>query len=100
MAIKYYNPTTPAQRQKTTQDFDQITTRKPLKSLTVAKKQNAGRNNNGRITVRHRGGGVKRHYRILTHNLPKNLTFEVMEIEYDPNRSVRIARVKDQNDNY
>ncbi|MBR0403510.1 50S ribosomal protein L2 [Candidatus Saccharibacteria bacterium] len=100
MAIKYYNPTTPAQRQKTTQDFDQITTRKPLKSLTVAKKQNAGRNNNGRITVRHRGGGVKRHYRILTHNLPKNLTFEVMEIEYDPNRSARIARVKDQNDNY
>ncbi|MBQ9020060.1 50S ribosomal protein L2 [Candidatus Saccharibacteria bacterium] len=97
MAIKYYRPTTPAQRQKTTQDFDQITTRKPLKSLTKAKKQNAGRNNNGRITVRHRGGGVKRHYRILTHNLPKNLTFEIMEIEYDPNRSARIARVKDEN---
>ncbi len=100
MAIKVYRPTTPAQRQKTTQDFDQITTRKPLKSLTVAKKQNAGRNNSGRITVRHRGGGVKRHYRILTHNLPKNLTFTIEEIEYDPNRSARIARIKDQNGVY
>lgn len=97
MGIKAYNPTTPAQRQKTTQDFDQITTRKPLKSLTKAKKQQAGKNNQGRITVRHRGGGVKRHYRILTHNLPKNLTLTVEEIEYDPNRSARIARVKDQN---
>ena len=93
MGIKAYSPTTPAQRQKTTQDFDQITTRKPLKSLTKAKKQQAGKNNQGRITVRHRGGGVKRHYRILTHNLPKNLTLEVMEIEYDPNRSANIALI-------
>ena len=100
MSIKAYRPTTPAQRQKTTQDFDQITTKKPLKSLVKAKKQNAGKNNQGRITVRHRGGGVKRHYRILTHNLPKNLTLTVEEIEYDPNRSARIARVKDQNGTY
>ena len=100
MAIKTYNPTTPAQRQKTTQDFDQITTKKPLKSLTRAKKQNAGRNNQGRITVRHRGGGVKRHYRIVTFNLPKDLTYTIEEIEYDPNRSARIARVKDQNGVY
>ncbi|MBQ3306300.1 50S ribosomal protein L2 [Candidatus Saccharibacteria bacterium] len=100
MAIKAYRPTTPAQRQKTTQDFDQITTKKPMKSLTMAKKQNAGRNNSGRITVRHRGGGVKRHYRILTHNLPKDLTLTIEEIEYDPNRSARIARVKDQNGVY
>ena len=97
MSIKAYRPVTPAQRQKTTQDFDQITTKKPLKSLTKAKKQQAGKNNQGRITVRHRGGGVKRHYRLLTHNLPKNLTFTVEEIEYDPNRTARIARVKDQN---
>ena len=54
MAIKLYRPTTPARRGQTTQDFDQITTRKPLKSLTRAKKQQAGRNNQGRITVRHR----------------------------------------------
>ena len=100
MSIKFYKPTTPAQRQKTTQDFDSITTKKPLKSLTRAKKQNAGKNNQGRITVRHRGGGVKRHYRVLTHNLPQNLTLTVEEIEYDPNRSARIARVKDQNGTY
>ena len=100
MAILAYRPTTPAQRGKTTQDFDQITTSKPMKSLVKAKKQQAGKNNQGRITVRHRGGGVKRHYRLLTHNLPKNLNLEVMEIEYDPNRSARIARVKDQNGVY
>ena len=100
MSIKAYRPTTPAQRQKTTQDFDQITTKKPLKSLTLAKKQQAGKNNQGRITVRHRGGGVKRHYRLLTHNLPQGLKLTVEEIEYDPNRSARIARVKDQDGNY
>ena len=59
MAIKAYRPTTPAQRQKTTQDFDQITTRKPLKSLVLSKKQQAGKNNSGRITVRHRGGHLQ-----------------------------------------
>ena len=100
MSIKAYRPITPAQRQKTTEDYDQITTNKPLKSLTRAKKQRAGKNNQGRITVRHRGGGVKRHYRIMTYNLPKNLTFTVEEIEYDPNRSARIARVKDENGVY
>jgi len=100
MAITAYRPTTPAQRQKTTQDFDQITTRKPLKSLTAPKKQTAGRNNQGRITVRHHGGGVKRHYRILTYTLPANTTFTIEEIEYDPNRSARIARVKDEKGNY
>ncbi len=95
MSIKPYNPTTPAQRQKTTQDFDQITTRKPLKSLTVSKKQQAGKNNQGRITVRHRGGGVKRHYRIVSYKLPTG-KYTVTEIEYDPNRSARIARVQDE----
>ncbi len=100
MSIKAYRPTTPAQRQKTTQDFDQITTKKPLKSLTLAKKQQAGKNNQGRITVRHRGGGVKRHYRLLNHNLPNGLKLTIEEIEYDPNRSARIARVKDQDGNY
>ena len=100
MSVKAYRPTTPARRGMTTKDFDQITTKKPMKSLLAAKKQQAGKNNQGRITVRHRGGGVKRHYRILTHNLPKDLTLEIMEIEYDPNRSARIARVKDQNGSY
>ena len=97
MSIRVYRPMTPAQRQKTTEDYDQITTKKPLKSLVKAKKQQAGKNNQGRITVRHRGGGVKRHYRLMTYTLPKDLTLTVEEIEYDPNRSARIARVKDQN---
>lgn len=96
MAIQQYNPTTPARRGMTSQDLSDITTRKPLKSLTKSKKQNAGRNNQGRITTRHRGGGVKRHYRLLNHKLASDLTLTVEEIEYDPNRSARIARVKDQ----
>jgi len=100
MAIKQYNPTTPARRGMTTQDLSEITTRKPLKSLVKSKKQNAGRNNTGRITVRHRGGGVKRHYRLLNHNLAAGLKLTVEEIEYDPNRSARIARVKDQHGLY
>ena len=100
MAIRTYRPTTPAQRQKITEDYDQITTKKPMKSLLRAKKQQAGKNNQGRITVRHRGGGVKRHYRMVSYKLPKDLTFEVMEIEYDPNRSARIARVRDNNGKY
>ncbi len=100
MSIKAYRPTTPAQRQKTTQDFDQITTRKPMKSLLASKKQMAGRNNKGRISVRHRGGGVKRHYRIISYTLPQDTTYEIMEIEYDPNRSARIARIKDADNHY
>lgn len=100
MPIKQYNPTTPARRGMTSQDLSEITTRKPLKSLIKAKKQNAGRNNTGRITVRHRGGGVKRHYRLVNHRLPAGLTLTVEEIEYDPNRSARIARVKDQHGLY
>lgn len=100
MAIQQYNPTTPARRGMTSQDLSEITTRKPLKSLIKSKKQNAGRNNTGRITVRHRGGGVKRHYRLLNHKLADGLELTVEEIEYDPNRSARIARVKDQHGLY
>lgn len=100
MPIKAYNPTTPARRGMTSQDLSDITTRKPLKSLTKSKKQNAGRNNAGRITVRHRGGGVKRHYRLVNHRLAPGLTATIEEIEYDPNRSARIARVKDQHGLY
>jgi large subunit ribosomal protein L2 len=100
MAIQAYNPTTPARRGMTSEDYSEITTRKPLKSLVKSKKQNAGRNNTGRITVRHRGGGVKRHYRLVNHKLAPGLTVTVEEIEYDPNRSARIARVKDQHGLY
>lgn len=100
MPVKAYNPTTPARRGMTTEDYSEITTKKPLKSLIKSKKQNAGRNNTGRITVRHRGGGVKRHYRLVNHKLADGLTVTVEEIEYDPNRSARIARVKDQHGLY
>lgn len=100
MAIKQYNPTTNGRRGMTSQDFATITTRKPLKSLTKVKKQTAGRNNTGRITTRHRGGGVKRHYRLLNHALPAGTKATVEHIEYDPNRSARIARIKDQNGLY
>jgi large subunit ribosomal protein L2 len=100
MSIKQYKATTPSRRGMTSQDFDAITTKKPLKSLTKAKKQNAGRNNRGRITTRHRGGGVKRHHRIMNYKLADGLKLTVMEIEYDPNRSARIARVRDQHDLY
>ena len=100
MALKAYNPTTPARRGMTSQDTSDITTRKPLKSLVKSKKQRAGRNNQGRITTRHRGGGVKRHYRLLSHKMAAGMTLTVMEIEYDPNRSARIARVRDQHGLY
>jgi large subunit ribosomal protein L2 len=100
MAIKLYNPTTPARRGMTTQDLSEVTTRKPLKSLVKSKKQNAGRNNTGRITVRHRGGGVKRHHRLMNHNLAAGTVATIEEIEYDPNRSARIARIKDQHGLY
>jgi large subunit ribosomal protein L2 len=100
MAIKQYNPTTPARRGMTSQDFDGITTKKRVKSLTVIKKSTAGRNNNGRITTRHRGGGVKRFYRIVNHQLAPGTVATVEHIEYDPNRSARIARVKDQHGLY
>src|SRR5687768_16248030 len=84
----------------TSQDLSEITTRKPLKSLVKSKKQNAGRNNTGRITVRHRGGGVKRHYRLVNHRLAPGIKATIEEIEYDPNRSARIARIKDQHGLY
>ena len=100
MPIKAYNPTTPARRGMTSQDLSDVTTRKPLKSLIKSKKQNAGRNNSGRITVRHRGGGVKRHYRLVNHKLAAGTKATIEEIEYDPNRSARIARIKDQHGLY
>lgn len=100
MAIKAYNPTTPGRRGMTTQDFDQVTTNKPLKSLTVIKKQRSGRNNQGRITTRHRGGGNRSFYRLVNFNLAADSTATVEQIEYDPNRSARIARIKDSKGTY
>lgn len=100
MAIKTYKPTTPGQRGMTTQDMSAITTKKPLKSLIVIKKKHSGRNNQGRITTRHRGGGVRKFYRLVNFNLPAGTEAVVEHIEYDPNRSARIARIKDQDSKY
>lgn len=100
MAIKQYNPTTPGRRGMTSQDFDGITTRKPLRSLIVAKPRGSGRNNQGRITTRHKGGGAKKFYRIMNFKLAHGVTATIEHIEYDPNRSARIARIKEENGTY
>lgn len=96
MAIRSYKPTTPGQRGMTTQDMDGITARKPLKSLVVVSKKHSGRNNQGRITARHKGGGTRKFYRLVNFNLPADTTATIEHIEYDPGRSARIARIKDQ----
>lgn len=96
MAIKNYNPTTPGRRGMTSQDTDVITTKKPLRSLLVTKKRKSGRNNQGRITTRHRGGGARKFYRLVNFGLPAGTTAIVEHIEYDPNRSAHIARIKDE----
>lgn len=99
MAIKMYKPTTPGRRGMTTQDLGEITTKKPLKSLLVVKKRGSGRNNQGRITIRHRGGGARKFYRLV--NFKLNVGSATVEhIEYDPNRSARIARIKDSDGQY
>lgn len=100
MAIKAYKPTTSARRGMTTQDFSMVTTKRPLKSLIKIKKTTAARNNQGRITTRHRGGGAKRYHREVNFKLPAETTATVEHIEYDPNRSARIARIKDQAGSY
>ena len=92
MAIKKYKPTSNGRRNMTSSDFAEITTSKPEKSLLAPLKNNAGRNNNGRITVRHQGGGHKRQYRLIDFKRNKdNVVAKVATIEYDPNRSANIA---------
>jgi len=92
VAIKKYKPTSNGRRNMTSSDFAEITTSKPEKSLLAPLKNNAGRNNNGRITVRHQGGGHKRQYRLIDFKRNKdNVVAKVATIEYDPNRSANIA---------
>src|SRR5215203_365789 len=94
MGIKRYKPTSPARRLMTVSTFEEITSTKPEKSLLVIKKNKAGRNNQGRITVRHQGGGHKRFYRIIDWKRNKlGVPGRVATVEYDPNRSARIALV-------
>ncbi|HUF53054.1 MAG TPA: 50S ribosomal protein L2 [Dehalococcoidia bacterium] len=92
MAIKNYKPTSPGRRGATGYSFEEITRKKPEKSLLATKKRNAGRNNKGRITVRHRGGGHKKRYRIIDFKRDKHdIVAKVVSVEYDPNRTGRIA---------
>ena len=94
MAIKRYKPTSPGRRLMTVAAFDEITSTKPEKSLLIIKKGKGGRNNQGRITVRHQGGGHKRFYRIIDFKRNKlGIPARVTTVEYDPNRSARIALV-------
>ncbi|HEV2403578.1 MAG TPA: 50S ribosomal protein L2 [Candidatus Saccharimonadales bacterium] len=95
MAITAYRPTTPGRRGMTTKDNSAITVTKPLRSLVVTKRRINGRNNQGRITTRHRGGGARRSYRLVNFRLDDGISATVEQIEYDPNRSANIARVKD-----
>jgi len=92
MPIKIYKPTTPGRRHQTGSMFSEITKKEPEKSLTVDLKKAPGRNNQGRITCRHRGGGVKRKYRVIDFKRDKDgISAKVLAIEYDPYRSARIA---------
>jgi large subunit ribosomal protein L2 len=92
--IKKYNPTSPGRRGMSGYTFEEITKDKPEKSLLLPLKKKAGRNNRGKITVRHRGGGAKRRLRIIDFRRDKtNIPGRVSAIEYDPNRSARIALI-------
>ncbi|MFH0910910.1 MAG: 50S ribosomal protein L2 [Planctomycetota bacterium] len=93
MGIKQYRPLTPGQRHKTGSDFDTVTKKAPEKSLLVSLKKKGGRNSRGLITARHRGGGEKRHYRLIDFKRcdRDGIPAKVAGIEYDPNRSARIA---------
>lgn len=92
MAIKNYKPTSPGRRAATGYSFEEITRRRPEKSLTAPLKKTGGRNNQGKLTIRHRGGGAKRLFRIIDFKRDKfGIPAKVVSIEYDPNRSARIA---------
>ena len=94
MAIKSYKPTSPGRRFATTPAFNELTKTKPEKALVRPLKRNGGRNNNGRITTRHQGGGHKRRYRVIDFKRDKDgVPGRVAAIEYDPNRNCRIALI-------
>ena len=95
MPVKKYKPTTPGRRTASVEDFSDITQKRPEKSLVEPLKRKAGRNNTGKITVRHRGGGVKRLYRVIDFKRTRfDEEAEIKTIEYDPNRGSRIALIE------
>ncbi len=94
MGIKTYSPYTPSRRNMTGSDFSEITCTTPEKSLLVSLKKNSGRNNQGKITVRHQGGGSRRKYRIIDFKRNKDgIPAKVLTVEYDPNRTANIALI-------
>ena len=94
MGIKTYNPYTPSRRNMTGSDFSEVTKTTPEKSLLASKKKNAGRNNQGKITVRHHGGGNRQKYRIIDFKRNKEgVPAKVIGVEYDPNRTANIALI-------
>ena len=94
MSLKSFKPTTPSNRYKVLPSFDEITKSRPEKSLLQPLRKSGGRNNNGRITTRHIGGGHKRHYRLVDFHRTKREAATVLGVEYDPNRTCRIALVQ------
>ena len=94
MSLKSFKPTTPSNRYKVLPSFDEITKSKPEKSLLEPIRKSGGRNNNGRITTRHIGGGHKKHYRLVDFRRTRQDAATVLAIEYDPNRTCRIALVQ------
>ncbi len=94
MSLKSFKPTTPSNRYKVLPSFDEITKSKPEKSLLEPIRKSGGRNNNGRITTRHIGGGHKKHYRLVDFRRTRTEAATVLAIEYDPNRTCRIALVQ------
>ena len=95
MGTKRFRPTTPSLRQMSVSDYQEITKKTPEKSLLTVKKEKAGRNGQGKITVRHQGGGNRQKYRIIDFKRNKeNMEATVVGIEYDPNRSANIALIK------
>ena len=94
MSLKSFKPTTPSNRYKVLPSFDEITKCKPEKSLLEPIRKSGGRNNNGRITTRHIGGGHKKHYRLVDFRRTRTEAATVLAIEYDPNRTCRIALVQ------
>ena len=94
MSLKSFKPTTPSNRYKVLPSFDEITKCKPEKSLLEPIRKSGGRNNNGRITTRHIGGGHKKHYRLVDFRRTRQDAATVIAIEYDPNRTCRIALVQ------
>jgi large subunit ribosomal protein L2 len=92
MAVKKYNPTSPGRRFLTTSSFEGVTKKEPERSLLEVRKKHSGRNNNGHITTRHKGGGTRKQYRIIDFKRTKDgIPAKVAAIEYDPNRTARIA---------